>query len=192
VELAKEKGSFTLFDAERYLAGKFVQKLPEDVREGIAKHGIRNSHLTSIAPTGTISMCADNISGGIEPVFAHTVDRPIYTQDGTQIERLEDYGVKFFGVRGRLADDVSADEHVDVLTTAQRFVDSAVSKTVNMDGQKMLWIAFKGIYMRAYDGGAKGCATFNKSGKRMALLTSATETGAACSIDPLTGHKECA
>ena len=192
IALAKEKGSFALFDSERYLAGKFIQTLPDDIRDGIARDGLRNSHLLSDAPTGTISMCADNISGGIEPVFAHTVDRPIYTQDGHQIERLEDYGMKFFGVRGRLADEVSAEEHVDVLITAQKYVDQAISKTVNMDGQKMSWDAFKGIYMRAYDGGAKGCATFNKSGKRMALLTSATETGAACSIDPLTGHKECA
>jgi ribonucleoside-diphosphate reductase alpha chain len=197
VLLAAEKGPFTLFDSERYLAGRFVSTLPKDIREAIAVHGIRNSHLTSIAPTGTISMCADNVSGGIEPVFSYRVERDIGTPDGAVRERIEDYGAKFLGVRGRLADDVSAEEHVAVLVAAQEFVDSAVSKTVNMDGQKMTWEAFKQIYTSAYLGGAKGCATFNKSGKRMALLLDAEapppqSADLSCQIDPVTGHKECA
>jgi len=190
-DLAKEKGSFTLFDSERYLSGKFIQTLPADIRESIHKTGIRNSHLTSIAPTGTISMCADNITGGIEPVFAHTIDRPITGQGGSVVvERLEDYGVKFFGIKGRLADDVSADEHVKVLVEAQKYVDSAVSKTVNMDGAKMSWEAFQGLYKAAFNNGAKGCSTFNKTGKRMGLLHEAV-SGQTCTIDPTTGHKEC-
>lgn len=193
VALAAEKGAFALFDQERYLAGDFIKTLPDDIRGGIAEHGIRNSHLTSIAPTGTISMCADNVSGGIEPVFAFTIERPIGTPDGPTVEMIEDYGARFLNVKGRLADDVSADEHIAVLVMAQRYVDSAVSKTVNMDGRKMGWDDFKNLYMTAWRGGAKGCSTFNKSGRRVALLTAApVADGAACYIDANTGQKECA
>lgn len=187
VNLAKEKGSFPLFDAERFLAGKFAKTLPDDIRAGIQGYGLRNSHLLSIAPTGTISMCADNISASIEPVFLHSQKRPINTPDGQREAVLEDYGSKFLGVKGKVASEVTVDEHVDVLLTAQKYIDSSVSKTVNMDGNIMPWSDFKDIYKKAWEGGAKGCTTFNKSGLRAALLTE----GQACGIDPETGRQEC-
>lgn len=186
--LAKEKGCFPLFDADRYLKSRFVQTLPDRVKDFIGRYGMRNSHLTSIAPTGTISMCADNVSSSIEPVFAYSTQRSINTPDGPSQTVIEDYGLACLGVRGKLTADVTAEEHVDVLTTAQRYVDSAVSKTINMDGKTMPWGAFKGIYQRAWEGGAKGCTTFNVSGRRTALLTQASE--AACSIDEA-GRREC-
>ena len=189
--LASEKGSFPLYDDEKYLGGRFTATLPDDVRDAIAKHGIRNSHLTSIAPTGTISLAADNISGGIEPVFAYRIDRPIATPDGVMMETVEDYGAKFLGVHGKLAPDVTADEHIDVLCTAQKYVDSAISKTINMDEKKMDFDEFKSIYRKVFERGGKGCATFNIGGKRGALLTNSDE-GAACFVDPVTGRKECA
>jgi ribonucleoside-diphosphate reductase alpha chain len=189
-QLAAEKCAFPFYDDEKYLAGRFIKTLPDDVRAAIAKHGIRNSHLTSIAPTGTISLCADNVSGGIEPVFSYKIERPIVTPDGVMMETVEDYGAKFLGVRGKLATDVTADEHIDVLCTGQAFVDSAISKTINMDEKKMGFDEFKSIYRKVFDRGGKGCATFNVNGKRGALL--ASEEGGACYIDPATGRKECA
>lgn len=193
--LAAEKGAFPLYD-ERYLDAPFIQGLPGDVQALIKAHGIRNSHLTSIAPTGTISLCADNISSGCEPVFDYVTARPVNTPGGVEMIEVEDYGVANFGVRGRRAGEVTAQEHIAVLTTAQLWVDSAVSKTCNMDGS-MSWEDFKGLYWSAWEGGAKGCTTFNIDGKRMALLTGKSdkpkeEPELACSIDPVTGRRECA
>jgi ribonucleoside-diphosphate reductase alpha chain len=192
VQLAKEKGSFPLFDPDRYLAQGFAKTLPDDIRDGIAKTGLRNSHLTSIAPTGTISMCADNVSSSIEPVFAYETKRPVNTPDGQVIMNIEDYGTKFLNTRGKLAADVTASEHLAVLTTAQKYVDSAVSKTVNMDGRTMPWADFKDLYKRAWEAGAKGCTTFNIAGLRSALLTAAeAPEGGACAVDA-EGRRDCA
>lgn len=188
--LAREKGAFPLYDAEKYDAGKFVKTLPEHVREVISRYGVRNSHLTSIAPTGTISLCADNISGSIEPVFAYRMQRPINLPEGTVVEDVEDYAAKFLGVHGRLARDVTARQHIDVLATAQRYVDSAVSKTVNMDSKNMSWEEFKGLYSYAWESGCKSCSTFNVSGLRAALLIE--DEGGACAVDSDTGRMECA
>lgn len=193
--LAGEKGAFPLYD-DRYLDAPFIQGLPDDVRALIASNGIRNSHLTSIAPTGTISLCADNVSSGCEPVFDYLTSRPVNTPGGVELVEVEDYGLANFGVRGRRASEVTAQEHIAVLTTAQMWVDSAVSKTCNMDGS-MEWEDFKNLYWAAWEGGAKGCTTFNIDGKRMALLTGKSdkpkeEPELACSIDPATGRRECA
>lgn len=192
--LAKEKGSFPLYDAERYLAGKFIQSLPEHVRDAIKVCGIRNSHLTSIAPTGTISLTADNVSSGLEPVWSYSYKRPVNTPNGPVEMEVEDYGVAFLGVRGKLAHRVTANEHIAVLATAQKYVDSAVSKTVNMDGT-MGWSDFKRLYTDAYDLGCKSCSTFNSDGKRMGLLVKQEDEtaaeGGACTIDFETGVRSC-
>ena len=191
--LARDKGSFPLFDAEKYGQGKFIQTLPDEIQWQIEKYGIRNSHLTSIAPTGTISMCADNVSSGLEPVFAYSLTRPVNTPSGVQIQKIDDYGAAFLNSRGRLAEEVTAKEHVEVLVTAQQYVDSSVSKTINMDGKTMPWSDFKDIYKTVWESGGKGCSTFNKSGKRMALL-SKEEPGDEsdfCVINPETGAKSC-
>lgn len=194
--LAKEKGAFPLCD-ERIGDAPFIKKLPQDVQDLIEDYGLRNSHLTSIAPTGTISLTADNISSGCEPVFSYVTQRPVNTPSGQELVEVEDYGLSVFGVRGKTADQVTAQEHIAVLTTAQKWVDSAVSKTCNMDGS-MSWEDFKALYMTAWEGGAKGCTTFNIDGKRMALLTGKkTEDmddrqGESCQIDPVTGRRECA
>jgi ribonucleotide reductase alpha subunit len=189
--VAAKKGAFPLFDVDKYLDGKFVRMLPDDVKTMIRKNGIRNSHLTSIAPTGTISMLADNVSSGVEPVFAHSVSRPINTPDGPAIERLDDYGVKFLGVRGRLASDVAPKEHVDVLVAAQRRVDSAVSKTCNL-ANGIEWDAFKDVYLRAYEGQAKGCTVYRAGCKREGLMTEdapLVAEGPACEV--VNGVRSC-
>ncbi len=192
VELAKEKGPFPLFNSEGFSSSQFVAGLPDGLREAIERHGIRNSHLTSIAPTGTISLCADNVSSGIEPVFSYGYDRTVQSFDGPRVERVDDYGLRVFGVRGKVAADVTAEEHVNVLTRASLWVDSAVSKTCNVSPD-MPWEEFKSIYVKAWEGGAKGCTTFNSGGKRFGVLnaTDEEETEEACYIDSETGRREC-
>ena len=202
--LAAEKGAFPLY-REDYLKSNFVRGLPASVKKEIREHGIRNSHLTSIAPTGTISLVADNVSGGIEPVFSHYYDRTIQTFDGPKVERVEDYAYAR-GVECRTANDISVQEHLAVLLLAQNYIDSACSKTCNV-GDDVTYDEFKQVYVDAWKGGAKGCTTFRLSGKRFGILQTGEEeetvpgeaeemveeTGKAeaCFIDPATGQKEC-
>ena len=206
VELAMEKGPFPLF-TQAYLESDFAKSLPDDIRNLISDYGIRNSHLLSVAPTGTISLSADNVSSGIEPVFSHYYDRTIQTFDGPKVERVEDYGYRVFGVKGKTADELSVFDHVKVLNVASRFVDSACSKTCNV-GEDVTWEEFKKVYMDAYDGGSSGCTTFRAAGKRYGILNASTseevaeepvieetqdyvEEGGACYFDPATGLRQC-
>lgn len=208
--LAKEKGAFPLFDAEKYLKGKYIQKLDEDVKSLMSMFGMRNSHLISLAPTGTISLTANNISSSIEPVFMWTYTRKVTDEHGTRDEVVEDYAYREWGIKCETADQISVQEHVGMLTAAQEWVDSACSKTCNV-GDAVTWEEFQEVYMLAYDGGAKGCTTFRASGKRFGILNatpaSAADTqgqpdnenslpiveneGAACYIDPATGIRTC-
>jgi ribonucleoside-diphosphate reductase alpha chain len=209
ISLALEKGPFPLFQADKYLESGFAKSLPEYMRNNIGRFGIRNSHLLSVAPTGTISLSADNVSSGIEPVFSHSYERTIQTFDGPKVERVEDYGYRVFGVKGKTANELSVFDHVKVLNLASKFVDSACSKTCNV-GDDITWDQFKDVYMQAYLGGASGCTTFRASGKRYGILNaSAVEDvaeepkkeedtefinevdGGACYFDPVTGQKEC-
>jgi ribonucleoside-diphosphate reductase alpha chain len=205
VELAKEKGAFPLFKKE-YLDSEFALTLPAKIRKSIAKHGIRNSHLLSVAPTGTISLSADNVSSGIEPVFSHFYDRTIQTFDGPTIERVDDYGYREFGIKGKTADELSVFDHVRVLNVASQYVDSACSKTCNV-GDDVSWEDFKKVYMQAYEGNSSGCTTFRASGKRFGILNASAsedvveekpaekdnfiEEGGACYFDPSTGLRKC-
>jgi len=188
--LANEKGAFPAFVSSQYLKGEFVNTLPKHVRAAIKKHGIRNSHLISIAPAGTISLCADNVSSGIEPVFAYEATRVVNMPDGEQTVVVEDYGVAQLGHRGKVCSEVTIDEHLGVLTTAQTYVDSAVSKTCNVD-PSMAWNDFKAVYMRAWEGGAKGCTTFNIGGKRFGVLATNEDGAGSCKIDPESGARDC-
>ena len=193
--LAAEKGTFPMY-REEYLKSNFIKTLPYNVRKLIKEHGIRNSHLTSIAPTGTISLVADNVSGGIEPIFSHYYDRTIRTFDGDQTERVEDYAYTR-GVKGRTANELSVHEHVEVLALASHYVDSAVSKTCNV-GEEVSFEEFKQVYYNAWKAGCKGITTFRAAGKRYGILNEVkeekgdeTEKVEACFIDPQTGQKEC-
>ena len=189
--VAKEKGPFPLY-REDYLKSNFVRGLPASVKKLIREHGIRNSHLTSIAPTGTISLVADNVSGGIEPTFSHYYDRTIQTFEGAKTERVEDYAYAK-GTEGRTANDINVQEHLSVLLLAQNYIDSACSKTCNV-GDDVTQEEFKQVYIDAWKGGAKGCTTFRMSGKRFGVLNVVKEEEEveACFIDPATGQKECA
>lgn len=206
--LAKEKGAFPLY-REEYLKSNFIRTLPSSVKKLIREHGIRNSHLTSIAPTGTISLVADNISSGIEPVFSYSYDRTIQTFDGPKIETVEDYAYAR-GIKGRDANTITVQEHLAVLLLAQHYIDSACSKTCNV-GDEVDYESFKQVYVDAWKGGAKGCTTFRLSGKRFGILNTTSEKtvetekknestteivseenkAEACFIDPQTGQKEC-
>jgi ribonucleoside-diphosphate reductase alpha chain len=196
VELAKEKGPFRLYNRDKYTEGQFIKMLDPGVQEEIKRYGIRNSHLTSIAPTGTISLCADNVSSSIEPVFAYNYERIMRTNTGDRVVDVPDYGHRVFGVEGRRTSDVTVDEHVNVLITAQKHVDSAVSKTCNMP-PGVSWDDFKAVYMKAYEGGAKGCTTFRPDGKRMGILkpkdspaAASDESETSCVINP-DGTRSC-
>jgi len=203
VALAKEKGAFPALDIDKYLKGNFIKTLPKTVRAGIRKYGIRNSHLLSFAPTGTISLTADNVSGGVEPVFSYGYDRTIQTESGPVVEEVMDYAYRTWGVRGKKANDCTADEHLAVLALSSQYVDSAVSKTINCSPE-MPWEEFKSIYVKAWEQGCKGCTTFNSGGKRFGILNdkpeeelkaedkaAPEEAAQACYIDFETGQKEC-
>ena len=195
--LAREKGPFPLYDQDKYLAGDFINTLRPDVQEAIHLHGIRNSHLTSIAPTGTISLTADNVSSGIEPPFSHYYDRTVQSFDGQNIERVEDYAYTQ-GIAGRTANEISAEEHLSVLILASKYVDSAVSKTCNV-GDNVPYDDFKQLYYKAWENGCSGITTFRAAGKRFGILNEVKPAAAndnepkaeACFIDPATGQKEC-
>jgi ribonucleoside-diphosphate reductase alpha chain len=168
--IAAEKGAFPLFDAEPYLAGETVRELGEDVRALIREHGIRNALLTSIAPTGTISLLADNVSSGVEPVFAHSFVRKVTEANGSKREELvEDFAVRAyrqkFGADAPLPDyfvtaqTLTPAEHIRMQAALQRHVDSAISKTVNVP-EEISFEDFKEVYLDAYAQGCKGCTTY--------------------------------
>ena len=197
-DLAAEKGAFPMFEKEAYLNSYFVTRLSSRVRDKIAEHGIRNSHLLSIAPTGTISLCADNISSGIEPVLYHEEHRTIFIGLEAGDYTVQDYGYAQNWGTAKLAGECSVKEHLAVHEVATRYVDSAVSKTVNVDGN-MPWEDFKQLYFKAWKAGAKGLSTFNADGKRMGIrkaakpsAEAAAEPESACTFDPTTGRRECA
>lgn len=169
-ELAAEKGPFPLFEAEAYLAGETVATLDPDVRDAIRTHGIRNALLTSIAPTGTISLLADNVSSGLEPVFSYVYSRSVLMPDGSRREEeVSDYAVRLYrrlhGETAPLPDyfvnaqTLSPADHVVMQAAAQKFVDSSISKTINVP-ESIGFDEFKNVYLQAYELGCKGCTTY--------------------------------
>lgn len=193
VELAVKKGAFPLFDAKTY-GGEFFKTLPEYLQRDIRDLGIRNSHLLSIAPTGTISLVAGNVSSGIEPPFSLEYDRNVIFEEGrTETFRLKDYAYDVHEISGVTADELSGEAHVDMLNLASYYVDSSVSKTCNV-GPGTTFEEFKDLYIRAFKGGSSGCTTFRSAGMRGGILNKIEETvddGAACFIDPNTGLRTC-
>jgi ribonucleoside-diphosphate reductase alpha chain len=170
IELAREKGAFPLFDATEFLTRPHIQALPDDIRARLAQHGIRNALLTSIAPTGTISLLAGNVSSGIEPVFAYSYTRKVLQPDGSKREEMvEDYAVRAFHARfGKdaalpdyfvNAQTLAPEDHLAVQAAAQPFIDSAISKTINVPAT-ISFDAFKDVYLAAYRDGCKGCTTY--------------------------------
>jgi ribonucleoside-diphosphate reductase alpha chain len=183
VKLAWEKGTFPLFDRSEFLARPFVQRLPAEIRDGIAKHGIRNGLLTSIAPTGTISLFAGNVSSGVEPVFAYEYSRKVLQPDGTRTEEaVSDYAVRAFrarfGEEAALPDyfvnaqTLSPQDHLAVQAAAQKHIDSSISKTINVP-RDIAFGAFQTIYLDAYALGCKGCTTYRPNDVTGSVLETA-------------------
>ncbi|WP_299550339.1 adenosylcobalamin-dependent ribonucleoside-diphosphate reductase [uncultured Tateyamaria sp.] len=203
VQLAKEKGAFPLFDAEGYLASGTMQMMDADVRDAIAEHGIRNALLTSIAPTGTISLYAGNVSSGIEPVFAYAYTRKVLQKDGSRTEEeVVDYAVQMW--RDKFGDAELPDyfvnaqtlapaDHVKMQAAAQKWVDSSISKTINCP-EDISFDDFKDVYMQAWDTGCKGCTTYRPNAVTGSVLTVAEEKPAEASVlanndaEPLQPH----
>ena len=185
IDLAKEKGPFPLFDVNKFLATKNMRGMPKHIRSQIREHGIRNALLTSIAPTGTISLYAGNVSSGIEPIFALSYERKVMQKDGSKItEIVEDYAVtkwKRDNVGVKLpksfvtAQTLEPNAHIRMQAAAQRWVDSSISKTVNVP-EDISFDDFKKVYMDAYDTGCKGCTTYRPNDVTGSVLT-ATEEG---------------
>jgi ribonucleoside-diphosphate reductase alpha chain len=181
-ELARERGTFPLFDRERFLAAPHVAGLPADVREAIREHGIRNGCLTTIAPAGTISLLAGNVSSGVEPVFDFTYSRRVLGADGTaREEAVEDFAHavyrRDFGPLQPLtpafvtAAELKPRDHLVMQAALQRHVDSSISKTVNCPAD-ITFEAFKDVYLEAFDLGLKGCTAYRPNAVTGAVLTS--------------------
>ncbi len=184
VDLAREKGPFPLFEAEKFLASGALKTMDEDVRDAIAEHGIRNALLTSIAPTGTISLYAGNVSSGIEPVFAYAYTRKVLQKDGTRTEEeVVDYAVQMWrDLHGDAplpdyfvnAQTLAPKDHVRMQAVAQKWVDSSISKTINCP-EDISFEDFKDVYMEAWDTGCKGCTTYRPNAVTGSVLSVATE-----------------
>jgi ribonucleoside-diphosphate reductase alpha chain len=179
-ELAAEKGAFPLYDAEKYLAGETVGELDEDVRAAIAEHGIRNALLTSIAPTGTISLFADNVSSGLEPVFSFKYTRNVLMPDGSRSsEEVSDHAYRLFRrLKGETtplpdyfvdAQVLTPADHVVMQAAVQKYVDSSISKTINCPAD-LKFESFKDVYLQAYELGCKGCTTYRPNDVTGAVL----------------------
>jgi len=192
--LAAEKGAFPLYDRDKYLAGETIAGLDADTRAAIAEHGMRNSHLTSIAPTGTISLFADNVSSGIEPVFSFRYTRTVLMPDGThREEEVSDHAYRAF--RRLHGDDaplpeyfvdaqtLSPEDHVVMQAAAQRHVDSSISKTINVPAD-IAFEQFKDIYVRAYALGCKGCTTYRPNEITGAVLEAMPEAAPQRQVQP--------
>ncbi|AZQ68906.1 adenosylcobalamin-dependent ribonucleoside-diphosphate reductase [Silicimonas algicola] len=179
-DLAAEKGAFPLFDAEAYLDSGSLKTMDEDVRAAIREKGIRNALLTSIAPTGTISLLAGNVSSGIEPVFAFVYTRKVLQRDGSRTEEeVVDYAVQMWrDLKGEAplpehfvnAQTLSPSDHVRMQAAAQKWVDSSISKTINCP-EDISFEAFKDVYMLAWDTGCKGCTTYRPNAVTGSVLS---------------------
>ena len=201
VELAKEKGAFPQFDAAAYLGGgSFASRLPDDIKDAIKKYGLRNSHLLSIAPTGTVSLAfADNASNGIEPAFSWSYTRKKRESDGSTSEyTVEDHAYRLYrALHGTTRDtplpayfvnalEMTAADHVAMMQAVQPYIDTSISKTVNIPADYP-YEDFKDLYHHAWRAGLKGLATYRPNNILGAVLeTSApkTESKAEAATEP--------
>ncbi len=210
IKLATEKGSFPLLDADKYLQSGFAKRLPADIREGIKTIGLRNSHLLSIAPTGTITLAfADNASNGIEPAFSWVYDRKKRLADGGhRVYEVADHAWRLYrhlgGDMAHLPEyfvtalEMTAQEHMQMMEAVQPFIDTAISKTVNVAADYP-YDDFKGLYLEGWQAGLKGLATYRPNSVLGAVLsvgtpasgtaaTAAAPAALASNDDPL--HKQ--
>ena len=184
INLAEEKGAFPLFDPEQFIVSGNMIQMDEDVKKAVNKFGIRNALLTSIAPTGTISLYAGNVSSGIEPVFAYSYTRKVLQNDGSHVEEeVVDYAVQLWRDKfGNAplpdffvsAQNLTPADHVKMQAAAQKWVDSSISKTINCP-EDISFDDFKEVYIQAYDTGCKGCTTYRPNEVTGSVLSAASE-----------------
>jgi ribonucleoside-diphosphate reductase alpha chain len=190
VEIAREKGAFPLYDGERYQASPFVRALPADLQAAIVRNGIRNSHLTAIAPAGTISLLAGNVSSGLEPVYALHYDRGVRQPDGSITHvPVECYALaEYLRLNGRDAPltrafvtmtDIAPDAQLAMQAVLQKHVDNAIAKTVNVPAD-IPFAEFAAIYRRAYAAGLKGCTVFRPNAITGSVLSAGPTTVERC------------
>jgi ribonucleoside-diphosphate reductase alpha chain len=179
-DLAQERGAFPLLRTEDYLAGGYAQRLPVELRQRIAARGIRNSHLLAIAPTGTISLLANNLSSGLEPIFDYHYQRNLRNPDGTmQQVSLEDFAWRLWRAKGEdalpghfvTAREIAPEDHLAMQARIQPYIDNAISKTINVP-ESFDFERFSSIYQQAYRLGLKGCTTFRPNPIRGDVLSS--------------------
>ena len=188
INLAEEKGAFPLFDPEKFIVSGTKIQMDEDVKKAVNKFGIRNALLTSIAPTGTISLYAGNVSSGIEPVFAYSYKRKVLQNDGSHVEEeVVDYAVQLWRDKfGNAplpdffvsAQNLTPSDHVKMQAAAQKWVDSSISKTINCP-EDISFDDFKEVYIQAYDTGCKGCTTYRPNEVTGSVLSAASEEKSA-------------
>ncbi|MBU2532714.1 MAG: ribonucleoside-diphosphate reductase, adenosylcobalamin-dependent, partial [Alphaproteobacteria bacterium] len=198
-ELAEERGAFPLYDAEAFMKSPNVEALDDHVRAAISVHGVRNGCLTSVAPTGTISLVAGNVSSGIEPLFATHYERRVLEPDGSsRQETVTDYAMALFdrlhpglALPGTFvtAGELSVEAHLKMQSVVQAHVDSSISKTINCPAE-MSFEAFQDVYMKAYDMGLKGCTTFRPNAITGAVLTGGQAPAVAPSKDAPAQNEE--
>jgi len=190
--LAQEKGTFPAFEAGPFLDGQNVRALPKGLRDTIATSGIRNGCLTTIAPTGTTSLLAGNVSSGIEPVFARMYQRRVATGHGAaEMLTVQDYATALNARLGYppLTNDVLPDvatltpqEHIRMQAAAQPHIDSAISKTINCP-QDVAFETFEAVYREAYRAGLKGCTTYRPNPVTGAVLSTPPTSTEAAGLD---------
>ena len=188
INLAEEKGAYPLFDPEKFIVSGNMIQMDEDVKKAVNKFGIRNALLTSIAPTGTISLYAGNVSSGIEPVFAYSYTRKVLQNDGSHVEEeVVDYAVQLWRDKfGNAplpdffvsAQNLTPADHVKMQAAAQKWVDSSISKTINCP-EDISFDDFKEVYIQAYDTGCKGCTTYRPNEVTGSVLSAASEEKSA-------------
>jgi ribonucleoside-diphosphate reductase alpha chain len=190
IQLAKEKGSFEKFNAEKYLESEFCKRLPEDIRHAIKKYGIRNSSLLSVAPTGTISLSVgQNCSSGIEPVFSFEQKRKIRTGNGDETTEQITYSEVFLDFKNYFEDkynskdieipsyfkttaNITPKEHIDTQSVWQKYIDNSISKTINIP-REFTYEQYKDLFLYAYDAGCKGITSFWEGGALSPILSDA-------------------
>jgi ribonucleoside-diphosphate reductase alpha chain len=180
IELAKERGSFPRFNKEKYLQGQFVQSLAEDIQKGIEKYGIRNSHHNTIAPTGTISLLANNVSNGIEPIFSSNYERIVRSAEGSAHSfAVTDYALRLWQSlqkENKLppawvdSQSLEPQDHLQIQAAVQPFIDNAISKTINIPVD-FPFEKLTEVYTQAYALGLKGCTIFRPNPVTGSILT---------------------
>jgi len=190
VDLAQERGAFSYFERDAFLAGRYVQSLPARIRDAISRHGVRHSHLIAMAPTGTISLLANNVSTGIEPVFAYEGRRRILDRMGSAETRdVVDYAYRQWRAQYprrtalpahfRLAREISTEAHLLMQAALQPFVDNSISKTINVP-ETISPEAFRSVYERAFELGLKGCTVFRPTAVRGEVLSVEADAAPGC------------